>query len=69
MGSYGIEGMGAGMILFWILLIIGIVAIVKYTMSDRKSESSKSALDILAERYAKGEIDKGEFEAKKKDLS
>jgi putative membrane protein len=44
MGSYGIEGMGAGMILFWILLIIGIVAIVKYTMSDRKSESSKANL-------------------------
>ena len=55
------------MILFWGLVIFGLVSIINgYTGKNRGEETP---LGILKKRYAKGEIDKKEFEAKKSDLS
>ena len=58
---------GLMMIVFWVLLIMFIVWGVKEISGKHRSDNS-SALEILKERYAKGEIDKKEFEEKKKDL-
>ena len=60
------------MLIFWIIIIVGIVFLVVWLVNQntRKTppSSEKSALDILKERYARGEISKNEFEEKKKDL-
>ena len=64
------------MSIFWILIIVGLVLFAKWLIYDAKGEkfciqrhSDSRAIDLLKERYARGEIDKEEFEEKKKDLS
>ncbi|KKQ03644.1 MAG: hypothetical protein US18_C0014G0004 [Parcubacteria group bacterium GW2011_GWB1_36_5] len=72
----GYEGWGAGsmmgwfgggimMILFWVAVIFFVVWFVRNKTNEI---DNKKALDILKERYARGEIDKKEFEEKKKDI-
>ncbi len=54
------------MFVFWVLIILALVAIIRGGFGAHAKESS--ALDILKERYARGEIDKLEFDQKKNDL-
>lgn len=62
---------GVLMVLFWALVIAGIVALLK-GISSRSGGGSpaspESPVEILKRRYAKGEIDKAEFEKKRKDI-
>ena len=63
------------MLLFWGLVIWGVVAVVRGGSGhgsmcghNHGSSNEKTPLDILKERYAKGEIHTEEFEEKKKGL-
>jgi len=71
-GGFGWIFMILFMILWWALIIAGIVGLIKW-LSGQSREGShdheKSPIEILKERYAKGEIDRKEFEERKKDLS
>ncbi|MFO7977185.1 MAG: SHOCT domain-containing protein [Bacteroidales bacterium] len=68
---HGYWGMGWGWIVGLIFLVIIFWFIVR-TASQRNQSSGSSggrnALDILKERYARGEIDKEEYESRKRDL-
>lgn len=59
------------MIVWWVFLILLITVAVKALINSNSKPSvsdSESPIDILKRRYANGEIDKEEFEEKKKDL-
>ena len=57
------------MILFWGLVIGGVVLVARSFLSLGREKKTPEALEILKQRYARGEIEKAEFEEKKKDLT
>ncbi len=72
--GYGIVG-GIIFIIFWIVVIVGIIYLIRALVRGGKEERWKRwiekedrAMDILKERYAKGEITKEQFEKMKEDL-
>ena len=62
------------MVAFWIAVIVAVVFLIRWLMKaprtgEQWARSEDSALEILKRRYARGEINKEEFEEKKKDLA
>jgi putative membrane protein len=56
------------MVVFWALVITGLVLGIRWLARQGQKERPDRALDILRERYARGEINKEEFEARRRDL-
>jgi putative membrane protein len=73
-GGYGMGWFGMIlMALFWIAVIVGIIFLIRWLFVSTGAKghgavSENSPLEILKNRYARGEINKEEFEQKKKDL-
>ncbi len=59
-------------LLWWVLLIVAIVLVARWLIDGARSpgraNDDNRALSILKERYARGEIDKAEFDARKRDI-
>lgn len=64
-------GWGLIMMLFWAMLIIVVAVVVVRLLKTHEADSRHKTdpLDIVKDRYAKGEIDKEQFERIKKDLA
>ncbi len=59
---------------FWVIIVVLIVLLIRRLLSVGPTGMASppqedSALEILKKRYARGEINKEEFEIKKKDLT
>lgn len=68
-GAWGV-GMLLFMVLFWVLVILGIVVLVRWAFgaSGSRAGGGGRALEILKERYAKGELTREQYEAMRRDL-
>ncbi len=66
--------MGGGwifMALFWVLIILAVVALMRRTdigRNESRDTPRKTPIEILKERYARGEIEREEYEQKRRDL-
>ncbi|GAA2558916.1 SHOCT domain-containing protein [Pseudonocardia hydrocarbonoxydans] len=62
-GGWGVGLMAVGVVLFWALIILGLIAVAWYlwTSADRAPQAQPVPEELLAERFARGEIDEQEY--------
>ncbi len=56
------------MLVFWGLVIAGLVIGLRWLIGQGHLTRHDEAFEILRQRYARGEIDKQEFETRKREL-
>ena len=73
MNGMGGFGMGGLMLVFWGLILFGLILIINWlltaTRNEKNGTSGADAREILKIRYAKGEIDREEYERMRRELS
>lgn len=70
-------GWGGGMLLmaiFWVVLVVAILVVVRALWERPAAREGpgrhvETPLEILQRRYARGEIDRAEYEEKRRDLT
>ncbi|MEJ2376538.1 MAG: SHOCT domain-containing protein [Pseudolabrys sp.] len=77
-GGYGGYGYGIFGMIIWVIILIAVVALVIWLVRSLVSPGMhhgphampprSSGLDILEERYARGDINREEYLQKKKDM-
>ena len=76
MGGWGGAGLGPIFMIFWLLVIVALIAGVAWFVRSAsyhdggplRGPSRSSSLDILEERYARGEINRDEYLEKRRDM-
>ena len=69
MSGWGYAGMVIGMVLFWVLIIVGIIALIRSTTGATQTRVTatphyrdyETPEQVLACRFARGEIDDTEY--------
>lgn len=76
MGGWGYGEYGAIHMIIWVVILIAIIAGIVWLVRsmavpgiDRLPPRRSSGLDVLEERYARGEINRDEYLQKKKDIT
>ena len=71
-GGWWMAGAWLTMLLFWALVIVGVVALIRFvTMRGAAPRvgGSETPLEILRRRYAAGDLTKEQFEQMKRDVA
>jgi putative membrane protein len=66
-GGFGI-GMMLMMLLFWVAVIAAMVVGIRWLLGQGRMREDR-ALSLLRERYARGEINREEYEQRRRDLT
>ena len=70
MSGWGYTGMVIGMVLFWALIIVGIIAVIRFSTGAAQNRpvaqpqpysDYESPEQLLAGRFARGELDETEY--------